>query len=137
MRKLILGTCFMLSFSAFATQNKSNLVCKVKAGHDFQAANLEIGYSKAMSEEECIAKGKELFNTKAQVGWRKINPLNDTVTETDIETEYRKVKITYYHADGEVSRHTLKRDHIRTVHKGKKVTKIQSGYRCWTKGECE
>lgn len=137
MRKFILGTLLTLSFSAFAEHNKAQLTCHLKAGHAFQAANLELSFYKPMSEAECRAEGLKLFHTPAQVGWRKINPVNNTITETDIETQYRRVKITYHHADGESSRFTLKRKSVQKILKDKQTWKIQSGYRCWTQGDCE
>jgi hypothetical protein len=136
MMKLMWIVLLFANFNTFAASMSNGIVCRLQAGNSFHLANKGLTHYKKMSHEECLQKGEELFNSPANIGWRFINPANNTITESLWETQYKVVKITYYSIDGEKFVSKLKRSSVYKVLKSKKRTKIQSGYRCWTDSDC-
>ncbi len=124
----------LLSFSATAQVFNGKPTCEIKS----QTSLLSGGGMKVfrtITEEECFQLGEDAFNSPGTSGTRIINPLNNTVTDRTYQVMNTKVKAIYYSAEGKKSK-TFKRDKVKKVLLSETVTKVESGFRCWTKDEC-
>jgi hypothetical protein len=128
---------FLSSIGVVFAAPESSSSCELQANHWYNGANLTKVFKKPMSHDECVEKGRELFNVSFTTGSKFIKVWSDKVTETTAVKKYKRVQIKYFEADGSITKTILKR---KTSEKGpviKRTYTIESGWRCWTEGECE
>ena len=129
---LVLST---VSFSA--TADDANPTCELQANHWYNGANFGEVSKKPMSFEECLARGEKMFNSPFPNGYRFIRVAKDQITERSWTEKFKSVKIKYHAEDGSVIKTTLKRTDSEKSAVTKRTYDIESGWRCWTQGECD
>lgn len=132
--KLILAAAIVLSMNSYAQIISAKPTCKIEAKTGLLSGGGMI-ISRPITEDECFKIGEDYFNSPVTEGTNIINPLNNTVTERMFSTQNKRVKAIYLSPGGKSSK-TFKRSHVERVMTSEKITKIESGFRCWTKGEC-
>ncbi len=132
--KLFVAASLLLSLSAQADIFTEKLTCKIDGKTGIFAGGGS-HYSRPMTEEECFQLGADAFNATVETGLLIINPLNNTVTERKFTTQNKRVKATYITENGKSSK-TLKRNKVEKKLVSEKITKVESGFRCWTQAEC-
>jgi hypothetical protein len=129
---LVLSTA---SLSAFA--DDANPTCELQGNHWYNSANLGEISTKPMSYEECLARGEKMFNSTVPNGTSFIRVAKNQITERSWTEKFKSVKIKYYADDGSVIKTTLKRTDSEKSAVTKRTYAIESGWRCWTQGECD
>jgi hypothetical protein len=124
-----------VSFSAFA--DDANPTCELQANHWYNSANSGSYSTKPMSYEECFARGEKMFNSLVPNGTNFIRVIKNQITERSWTEKYKSVKIKYFAEDGSVVTKTLKRTDSEKSAVTKRTYDIDSGWRCWTEGECD
>jgi hypothetical protein len=115
----------------------SKVTCELQANHWFNTANLGQAFEKEMTYEECLEKGQTLFDSIVSTGSSVTHVIKNKVTERSWTEKYKSVKIKYYAQDGSVIKTTLKRNDSEKSAVVKRTYDIESGWRCWTEGECD
>lgn len=132
--KLFLAATLILSMNANADIFTEKVTCKIDGKTGIFAGG-GTRYTKPMTEDECFQHAADAFNATVESGLIIINPLNNTVTERTFTTQNKSVKATYYTESGKSSK-TFKRSKVEKKLISEKVTKVESGFRCWTQSEC-
>lgn len=132
--KLFFAAALLVCMNAQADIFTEKLTCKIDGKTGFLSGGGS-HYSKPMTEDECFQLGEDAFNATVETGVVIINPLNNTVTERKFNTQNKSVKATYISTAGKSSK-TFKRSKVEKKLISEKVTKVESGFRCWTQGEC-
>ena len=129
---------FVLStVGTVSASTEAKPTCEIQANHWYNSANLGTIYSKPMTHEECLEKGEDLFNSIASNGSSFIHVRKNQITERSWTEKYKSVKIKYYSEDGSLIKTTLKRERSEKSAVTKRTYDIESGWRCWTQGECD
>ncbi len=134
MKQLFVVALFCITGTAFAAEK---VVCEVAGKTTLTGANLTVSYAKPLTYEECYAKGEELFNSSVTDGLQIINPFKNILTVKKWTTQYKTVKIKFRGDDGVTIKEKLERAEIKKENETVTVIKLKSGFKCWTKGECE
>lgn len=126
-----------LGFSTFSFAEDSHFTCMIKTViHSLEGSGVT-SYRTPMTLDECRTKAITQFNAKVSNGNLIINPFKNIVIEHQWTTQYKFVKMTYLENDGSEKVETFKRDHVIKSPKVKTIHFVKSGFRCWTKGECD
>lgn len=132
--KLFLAATLLLSLNVKADIITSKLTCKIDSSTGFLSGG-GIHISRPITEEECFQLGLDEFNSPVMESWNTINPLKNTVTQKTWQTQNKRVKAAYITSNGS-SKKIYKRKNVEKKLVSEKITKIESGFRCWTQGEC-
>jgi hypothetical protein len=133
MNKILLALLLSSSFSALASERAS---CEIKGSLSSFGSSMGIRYHRPVELEECLERGREMFEGTVDDGVRIINPLKNSVTVKSWTTQYKQVKIIHRSESGMKTVERLKRDSVEKGPVQVKVIKVESGFRCWTKDEC-